>query len=79
MWEFLPLKPDYMTVQEYRMKFIQLSHYAPEMVKVMRSRMSLFVVGLGRPSSKEGRAAMLIGHMDISRLMVYFQKKLKKR
>ena len=34
------------------------------MVKDMWSRMSLFVVGLDRASSKEGRAAMLIGDMD---------------
>uniref|UniRef100_M1DEA1 Gag-pol polyprotein n=1 Tax=Solanum tuberosum TaxID=4113 RepID=M1DEA1_SOLTU len=53
--------------------FTQLSRYAPEMVKDMRSRMSLFVAGLGRLSSKEVRAAMLIGDMDISRLMVYVQ------
>ena len=33
--------------------------------------MSLFVAGLGRASRKEGRAAMLIGDIDISRLMVY--------
>ena len=32
--------------------------------------MSLFVAGLGRSSSKECRAVMLIGCMDISRLMV---------
>ncbi|KAH0776452.1 hypothetical protein KY290_007863 [Solanum tuberosum] len=48
-------------------KFTQLSRYAPEMVADMRSRMSLFVAGLSRLSSKEGRAAMLIGDMDISR------------
>ncbi|XP_015068749.1 uncharacterized protein LOC107013324 [Solanum pennellii] len=40
----------------------------------MRSRMSLFVAGMGHPSSKESRAAMLIGDMDISRLMVYMQQ-----
>ena len=48
-------------MHEYGLKFTQLSRYAQEMVKDMRSRMSLFVVGLGHSSSKEGRAAMLIG------------------
>uniref|UniRef100_M1DTE7 Gag-pol protein n=1 Tax=Solanum tuberosum TaxID=4113 RepID=M1DTE7_SOLTU len=41
------------------------------MVADMKSKMSLFVVGLAHLSSKEGRAVMLIGVMDISRLMVY--------
>ena len=56
---------------EYGLKFAELSHYAPEMVKDMRSKTSLIVATLGRASSKEGRTAMLIGDMDISRLMVY--------
>ena len=47
-----------------------MSRHAPEMVMDIRSRMSLFVAGLGRASSQEGRVAMLIGDMDISRLMV---------
>ena len=42
-----------------------------DIVVDMKSRMSLFVVGLVRASSKESRSAMLIGDMDISRLMVY--------
>ena len=41
--------------------------------------MSLFITCLGHASSIEGRAAMLIGEMDISRLMVYvYQVKEKK-
>ena len=53
------------------------------MVADMRSRMSLFVVGLTRLSSNESKAAMLIGDMDIARLMIHVQQveedKLKDR
>ena len=41
------------------------------MVKDMRGRMSLFIIGLGRASIKEGSTSILIGDMDISRIMVY--------
>ncbi|XP_015057660.1 uncharacterized protein LOC107003928 [Solanum pennellii] len=44
------------------------------MVKEMSSRMNLFVAGLGRASSKEVRAAMMIDGMDISLLIVYVQQ-----
>ena len=54
-----------MSFDEYGLKFTQLSRYAPEMVKNIRSRMRLFVAELGRASSKEARDAMLIGDMDI--------------
>ncbi|KAG5595353.1 hypothetical protein H5410_036585 [Solanum commersonii] len=60
-----------MSVQEYSLKFTQLSHYAPEMVANMRSRMSLFMSGLSRLSNKEGKADMLIRDMDIDRLMIH--------
>ena len=43
------------------------------MVKDMRSRMSLLVAELGLSSRKEGRAEILIGEIDISRLMIYVQ------
>ncbi|XP_049348503.1 uncharacterized protein LOC125813019 [Solanum verrucosum] len=69
--EFLTLKQNSLSVHEYGLKFTQLSRYAPEMAADMTSRMSLFVAGLARLLSKKGRAAMLIGEMDISRLMVY--------
>ena len=36
--------------------------------------MSLFIAGLGRALSKKVTTAMLIGDMDISRLMVYVQQ-----
>ena len=36
--------------------------------------MSLFVAGLGRVSSKEGKVATLIGDIDVSKFMVYVQK-----
>lgn len=44
------------------------------MVKDIRSTISLFVAGLGRLSRKEGRAAMIIGDIDIKRLIVYVQQ-----
>lgn len=56
------------------MDFTQLSPHSSEMVKEMSSRMSLFLTGLGRLSSKDGRATMLIGDMDISRLIVYVEQ-----
>lgn len=72
--EFLTLKQDSLSVHEYVLKFTQLSCYASEIVKDMRIQMSLFVAFLGPLSSKEGRAALLIGDMDISRFMVHVQQ-----
>ncbi|KAK4718262.1 hypothetical protein R3W88_016600 [Solanum pinnatisectum] len=71
--EFLTLKQESMSVHKYSLKFTQLSRYTPVMVTDMRSRMSLFVVGLSHLSSKEGKTAMLIGDMDIARLMIHVQ------
>ncbi|WMV45009.1 hypothetical protein MTR67_038394 [Solanum verrucosum] len=44
------------------------------MVADMRSKMSLFVIGLPRLSDKESKAAMLIGNMGIARLMIHVQQ-----
>ncbi|KAK4729565.1 hypothetical protein R3W88_022553 [Solanum pinnatisectum] len=68
--EFLTLKQIFMSVHEYSLKFTQLSCYASEMIADIRSRMSQFVAGLSRLSSKEGKAAMLIGDMNIARLIM---------
>ncbi|WMV45168.1 hypothetical protein MTR67_038553 [Solanum verrucosum] len=48
------------------------------MVADMRSRMSLFVVGWTCLSSKERNAAMLIGYMGITRLMIHVQQHKQK-
>ncbi|XP_049375608.1 uncharacterized protein LOC125840688 [Solanum verrucosum] len=74
VWEFLSLKQDSLSLHEYSLKFTQLSRYDLEMVADMRSMMSLFVAGLSRLSSKKGKDAMLIGDMEIERLMVYVQQ-----
>ncbi|WMV32581.1 hypothetical protein MTR67_025966 [Solanum verrucosum] len=44
-----------------------------KMVANMRNIMSLFVSGISRLSSKEGKEAMLIGYMDMAILMVHVQ------
>ena len=53
MREILTLKQDSMSVHEYGLKFTLLSRYDPEVVNHIRSRMSLFVDGLGHDSSKK--------------------------
>lgn len=71
--EFLTLKQESLSVHKYSLKFTHLSRYAPEMVDDMRSTMNLFIYGLPHLSSKKGKAAMLLGDMDIARLMIYVQ------
>ncbi|XP_049399660.1 uncharacterized protein LOC125863665 [Solanum stenotomum] len=44
------------------------------MVADMRSRVSLYVARLSRQSSKEGKAAMLIGDIDLARFMIHVQQ-----
>ncbi|KAG5590232.1 hypothetical protein H5410_040746 [Solanum commersonii] len=70
--EGAPLQ-DSLIILEYNLMFTQLSLYAPEMVADMRSRISLFVAGCSRMSSRESRAAMLIGDMDIARMKIHVQ------
>ncbi|KAH0728078.1 hypothetical protein KY284_003943 [Solanum tuberosum] len=72
--EFLTLKQESLGVHEYSLKFTQLSCYGSEIGADMRNILSLFVARLSRLSSKEGRAAMPIKDIDISRLMVYMHQ-----
>ncbi|KAF3662284.1 Zinc ion binding, putative isoform 1 [Capsicum annuum] len=72
-----------MTVNEYCLKFNQLSMYAPDMMADLRASMSKFVTRVSGLVVKECRTAILIGDMDLTRLMMHAQKikaeKLKKR
>lgn len=49
-----------LSVHQYGLMFTQLSVYAHEIIKDMRSRMRLFIVVLGRGSSKEVRLQCLM-------------------
>lgn len=47
------------------------SHYAPEMVVDMKSKMNLFVHRWSHLSSKEVNATVFIADIDIARLMIH--------
>ena len=63
-----------MTVQEYGLKFNQISSYAPHMVADSRAHMNKFLYGVSDLVKTEFRNAMLLGDMNISRLMTHAQQ-----
>lgn len=69
--DFFTLKLETLSAHEFRLKFTHLSRFAPEMVMYIWIMMRIFMIFLGRASSLEARATMLICDMDTSRLMVY--------
>jgi len=59
-----------MSDQEYGLKFTQLSRYASHMVADSRAQMSKFLFGVSDLVKTEYMNVMLLGDMDISRLML---------
>ena len=60
-----------MTVQEYGLKFNQISSYAPHMVADSKAQMNKFVQEVSDLVKTECKNAMLLGDMKISRLMTH--------
>ncbi|WMV09011.1 hypothetical protein MTR67_002396 [Solanum verrucosum] len=69
--EFMNLRQSSMTVQEYGLKFTQLSRYTPQMVVDSRDQMNKFLYGVSDLVKTECRNAMLLGDMSLSRLMTH--------
>ena len=72
--EFMNLRQGNMTVQEYGLKFNQLSRYSPHMVADSRAQMNKFLYGVSDSVKTECRNATLLGYMNISRLMTHAQQ-----
>ncbi|KAH0633225.1 hypothetical protein KY284_036011 [Solanum tuberosum] len=69
--EIMNLRQGTMTVQEYGLKFTQLSRYVPHMVVDSRAQTNKFLYGVSDFVKTECRNAMLLENMSISRLMTH--------
>ncbi|KAK4737506.1 hypothetical protein R3W88_001203 [Solanum pinnatisectum] len=72
--EFMNLRQGSMKIQEYGLKFTQLSRYAPYMVADSRAQMNKFLYGVSDLVKTKCRNAMLLENMNISRLMTHAQR-----
>ena len=63
-----------MTVQEYGLKFNQLSGYGPHMVADSRAQMNKFLYGVSDLVKTECINAMSLGDINISMLMTHAQQ-----
>ena len=62
-----------MKIQEYGLKFNKLSRYAPYMVIDSKAQMNKFLYGVSNFVKIECRNAMLLGDINITRLMTHAQ------
>jgi len=60
-----------MSVKKYCINFKQLSRYSPNTMANPRSGISKFITGVSSLVVKECRNAMLIGDMDLARMMIH--------
>ena len=63
-----------MTVQQYELKFNKISSYAPHMVANPMAHMNRFLYEVSALVKIKYRNAMLVGDMNISRLMTHAQQ-----
>ena len=62
-----------MTVQEYGLNFNQLSRYAPKMVADSSAQINKFLYGVSDLVKTEWKNVMLLGDINISRIMTHAQ------
>ena len=74
MVEFMFLRQEGMTLQEFSLKDTQLSKYAPTMVANCRARINMSVLGVSSLVEKDCCKIMILNDMNISSLMVYAQQ-----
>ena len=63
-----------MIVQEYGLKFNQLSRYSPDIVANSRTQINKFLYGVLDLMKTKCKIDILLGDMNISRLMTHAQQ-----
>ena len=71
--EFMNIRQGNMKVQEYGLKFNHVSRYAPHMVADSKAQMNTFLYKVSSLVKSEYRNAMLLGDMNIYRIMTNAQ------